>query len=153
MPATESASARPFAGRVVAVVDDDPATVDAMRTLFETWGASVVCGDAIETLIASIGNLARYPDLIVADLRLGNDRSGIDAVRRLRDELGIAIAAIIVSGDTGTAADREVRAAGLMLLPKPVVGSTLRATALALMAPRSDAAAHAGLAREDASAI
>ena len=151
MPATEAAAARPFAGRVVAVVDDDPATIDAMRTLFETWGANVVCGDALETLIAGIGNLARYPDLIVADLRLGDGRSGIDAVRRLRDELGIAVAAIIVSGDTGTAADREVRAAGLMLLPKPVVAATLRATALALMAPRSNAA-HSGAAQEDAPA-
>ena len=131
---TEPAAVRSFAGRVVAVIDDDAATVDAMRTLFETWDATVVSGDAIESAIASIGALERYPDLIVADLRLGGGRSGVDAVRRLRDELGMPIPAIIVSGDTGSDAEREAKSAGLMLLPKPVVGATLRATAIALIA-------------------
>ena len=51
--ALESATARPCTGRVVAVVDDDAATLDAMQTLFETWGAVVVCGDAMEPLIAA----------------------------------------------------------------------------------------------------
>jgi CheY-like chemotaxis protein/anti-sigma regulatory factor (Ser/Thr protein kinase) len=124
------------AARVVAVLDDDTATLDAMQTLFETWGATVVCGETVESLIAAIGELAQYPDLIVADLRLAEGRSGIDAVRRLRHELGTPIPAIIVSGDTGTRADREARAAGLMLLPKPVVAASLRAAAMALMTPR-----------------
>ena len=119
--------------RLVAVVDDDAATLDAMQTLFETWGASVVCGETIESLIAALGEIERYPDLIVADLRLADSRSGIDAVRRLRHELGTPIPAIIVSGDTGSGAEREARDAGLMLLPKPVVASTLHATAIRLM--------------------
>ena len=119
--------------RLVAVVDDDAATLDAMQTLFETWGASVVCGETVESLIAALGDIERYPDLIVADLRLADSRSGIDAVRRLRHELGTPIPAIIVSGDTGSGAEREARDAGLMLLPKPVVASTLQATAIRLM--------------------
>ena len=121
---------RAFEGRLVAVVDDDSATVDAMRTLFETWGATVVGGATHDALLAAIGNVARYPDLIVADLRLADDRCGIDVVRRMRDELGLAVPAIIVSGDTGTHAARDVRRAGLKLLPKPVVGATLQAAAL-----------------------
>lgn len=121
-------------GRTVAVIDDDRATLDAMQTLFETWGASVICGESIEPLLEGIGDLERYPDLVVADLRLADGQSGIDAVRRLHDELGIRVPAIIVSGDTGSRADREARAAGLMLLPKPVVGATLQQTAMALMA-------------------
>jgi len=132
----EQTAAPSCSGRVVAVVDDDAATLDAMQTLFETWGAIVVCGEAIESLIAAIGELERYPDLIVADLRLANNHSGIDAVRQLRHELGVAIPAIIVSGDTGMGADSEARAAALMLLPKPVVAATLHATAVALMAQR-----------------
>src|SRR6185312_7087597 len=46
---------------------------------------------------------------------------------------GTPAPAIIVSGDTGSSAEREARAAGLMLLPKPVVAATLRATAISLM--------------------
>lgn len=119
-----------LADRVVAVVDDDPATVDAMTTLFETWGATVVGAQTLDGLMTRIGDVARYPDLIVADLRLADGDSGIRAVRRLRDELGYPVPAIIVSGDTGTRADREARAAGLLLLGKPVVPSTLEAAAV-----------------------
>jgi len=128
-------------GRVVAVVDDDGATLDAMQTLFETWGATVVCGETIESLIAAMGEIERYPDLIVADLRLADGCSGIEAVRRLRHELGVPVPAIIVSGDTGSGAEREARVARLMLLPKPVVAATLHATAIALMTPRPVAVA------------
>ena len=91
-----------------------------MRTLFQTWGAVVVGGATPDALLASVGELERYPDLIVADLRLANNRSGIDAVRQLRDEMGFAIPAIVVSGDTGTRADREARKAGLSCCPNPL---------------------------------
>src|SRR4029079_8535356 len=79
--------------RVGAVVDDDAGAVDAMRTLVETCGATVAGGDTPDALLHNIGALERYPDLIVADLRLA-EGSGIDAVKRLRDELGLAIPAI-----------------------------------------------------------
>ncbi|HET6803431.1 MAG TPA: hybrid sensor histidine kinase/response regulator, partial [Casimicrobiaceae bacterium] len=69
-------------------------------------------------------------------LRLADERSGTDAVRRLRDELGCTIPAVLVSGDTGTRADREARSAGLGLLPKPVIGSALRDAAAALLDDR-----------------
>src|SRR6476661_6854172 len=79
--ATHAYDLRALRGRLVAVVDDDSATVDAMRTLFETWGAVVIGGATPDALLADIGELERYPDLIVADLRLARDRSGIEAVR------------------------------------------------------------------------
>jgi two-component system, sensor histidine kinase len=145
---------RPFQGRLVAVVDDDPATVGAMRTLFETWGATVIGGDTPEALFAGMGTLERYPDLLVADLRLANRRSGIDAVRRVRDELGYAIPALVVSGDTGTRADHEARAAGLALLPKPLVAAALRAAALAAISlPANGAGASARGTAPSASAV
>jgi signal transduction histidine kinase/CheY-like chemotaxis protein len=143
-PVVEQHAAPSCSGRVVAVVDDDAATLDAMQTLFETWGAAVVCGETVESLIAAIGDLERYPDLIVADLRLADSRSGIDAVRQLRHELGAPIPAIIVSGDTGSSAEREARAAGLMLLSKPVVAATLHATAIGLMTQHAVAMARSG---------
>jgi signal transduction histidine kinase/CheY-like chemotaxis protein len=132
-PVPAAVDVRAFTGKLVAVIDDDGATVDAMRTLFETWGALVVGGATPDALLAGVGELERYPDLIVADLRLAGNRSGVEAVRQLRDEMGFAIPAIVVSGDTGTRADREVRKAGLVLLPKPVVGATLCAAAITAM--------------------
>ena len=55
-------------------------------------------------------------------------------VRKIRDELGIALPALLVSGDIGSGAERDARMAGLMLLPKPVVPAVLQAIATALIA-------------------
>jgi signal transduction histidine kinase/CheY-like chemotaxis protein len=121
-------------GTLVAVVDDDPAAIDAMTELFSIWGAEVVGGRDARNLMEALGRVARYPDLVVADLRLGDGASGVIAVRALRDELGFAVPALIVSGDTSAAAERAARSAGLTLLPKPVVANVLEAVATALVA-------------------
>jgi len=121
-------------GTLVAVVDDDPTAIDAMIELFSVWGAEVVGGRDVHNLLDALGRVARYPDLVVADLRLGDGASGVVTVRALRDELGFPVPALIVSGDTSVAAERAARSAGLTLLPKPVVANVLEAVAIALVA-------------------
>ena len=123
-----------MSGAVVAVVDDDPYAVDAMSALFETWGAHVAGGSALTDVVEALGRLERYPDLVVADLRLANGDDGVAVVHRLRDELGIVVPALLVSGDTSPAAERDARMAGLPLLGKPVVPAVLHAAALGLLA-------------------
>jgi CheY-like chemotaxis protein len=120
-------------GALVAVIDDDPSAVDAMTALFETWGANVVGGGDANALMEAIGEVERYPDLVVADLRLACGECGIAVVHKLRDELGIALPALLVSGDIGPAAESDARRAGLMLLPKPVIPAVLQAIATALV--------------------
>ncbi len=129
----EGAAATTIRGALVAVVDDDPCAVDAMSALFTTWGAEVAGGTDAADLIDAIGRADRYPDLVVADLRLGHGTSGIAAVSRLRDELGVAVPALLVSGDTSLAAARDARDAGIVLLSKPVVPAALHAAATSLL--------------------
>ncbi|HTI46154.1 MAG TPA: ATP-binding protein [Casimicrobiaceae bacterium] len=136
MPAAPRARSRPrtqLAGRLVAVLDDDPAAIDAMRALFATWQADVAGATSAEALLDDIGHYARYPDLIVADLRLQGAQTGVDAIARLQDELGTPIPALIVTGDTGVDAARIVRDAGLPLLAKPVDASALEDAAVELL--------------------
>ena len=123
-----------IAGALVGVIDDDPASVDAMGALFATWDADVAGAADAPQLLAALGRAERYPDLVVADLRLADGGSGGEAVRTLRDELGFVVPALLVSGDLGAAAERDARAAGLMLLGKPVVPAVLQALAAALIA-------------------
>jgi len=130
-----------LAGATIAVVDDDPASIEAMRSLFLAWGADVAGGgDAAEALRA-LGRLERYPDLIVADLRLERGANGLDAVAQLRDELGVSIPALVVSGDVSEDATRSVRSAGLALLAKPVVPAALAGAASVLLAQSRPAVA------------
>jgi signal transduction histidine kinase len=129
-----SAAGGALAGTTVAVVDDDPSSVDAMRTLFAAWGATVAGGRDADDALAELSRIARCPDLIVADLRLERDASGLDAVAALRHEIGERVPALVVSGDTSPSAAQAVRAAGFALLPKPVVPDALAAAAAALIA-------------------
>ena len=122
-----------IAGALVGVIDDDPAAVDAMSALFATWGADVAGAADPASLLAAFGRVERYPDLVVADLRLADGGNGVDAVRTLRDELGFVVPALLVSGDLSAAAERDARAAGLMLLGKPVVPAVLHALSAALI--------------------
>ena len=146
-PAFDPASSLTLSGRRIVVVDDDPAVVAAMEALFASWNAVATGGSDAMTAIASlvdgdtadIGNV----DLIVADLRLTDGKSGIDAIAQLRESLGADIPAIVVSGDTSAAAQAEVRAARVELLVKPVVAAALKEAAERAIIPCNDAGANA----------
>ena len=126
-PVGEPAPPSAFDGSHVVVIDDDPAVVAAMCALFSSWGARVAGGgDAPEALRATGGTSV---DLIVADLRLANGRSGIAAIGDLRHAFRRTTPALIVSGDTGDGARQEACAAGITLLAKPVVAAALRSAA------------------------
>jgi len=126
-PSAAPIRASAFAGRSVVVIDDDPAIVTAMEALFTSWGARVAAGaNAFAALEAQRG---ADIDLIVADLRLANGASGIDAVAAIRAAQGGPVPALIVSGDTGESAREESSAAGIMLLSKPVIATALRSAA------------------------
>jgi two-component system, sensor histidine kinase len=127
-----------LAGRYIAVIDDDPAVVAAMRALFAAWGAGVAGGDSVAALLADMAAPARddgdgAPDLIVADLRLADGRCGLDAVAQLRAACRRQPPALIVSGDTGEDARAAVAAAGYTLLSKPLFATALQAAAVAAL--------------------
>ncbi len=78
--ATAECPAGSLAGALIAVVDDESAIVDAMRFWFAQWGAQVCGGGSGDDVLAALGELGRYPDLIVADYRLAGGALGTDAV-------------------------------------------------------------------------
>jgi CheY-like chemotaxis protein len=123
-----------LADRLIAVLDDDPAAIDAMRALFATSRAEVAGATCMADLLDALGRCARYPDLVVADLRLGGTLTGVDAIAQLRHEFGAPIPAMIVSGDTSLAAATLVREACLPLLAKPVDALVLQEQACTLLA-------------------
>jgi signal transduction histidine kinase/FixJ family two-component response regulator len=136
------APSQALAGTRIVVVDDDPAVVAAMRALFASWNATAAGGDAAATALAALAAAtAGAPpdvDLIVADLRLANGASGIDAIRQLRAKLGTETPALIVSGDTSATARAEVEAAAIRLLVKPVVAGALKEAAEVALQTRAE---------------
>jgi signal transduction histidine kinase/CheY-like chemotaxis protein len=108
-----------------ALLDDDAAALEALEALLRGWGVDVVSATAPEPWLAAVS--AHAPDVLLVDLRLAAGASGLDAVARARAALGAPVPALVLSGDRSAAAEAEVRAAGLLLLAKPVEPVRLRA--------------------------
>jgi PAS domain S-box-containing protein len=105
---------------LIAVIDDDPEVLDGLRLSLEQSGHQVITGADPDTVLRGARRIGRPPDLILSDYRLGESVTGAEAIGRLRHELGEAIPAIVITGDSSSGTLREVRAAGHPVLHKPV---------------------------------
>ena len=114
-----------FGGALIAVIDDELTVVEGMRAWLAQSGAVVVGAGSAKDMLTALGEHGRYPDLIVADYRLGGGALGTDAVALLRHELGQHIPAMLISGDSSTEAISAMREASLHVLLKPVLPQEL----------------------------
>jgi CheY-like chemotaxis protein len=113
-------------GKLVVVIDDEPAIVQGMKLLLSGWGATVISSDSGEDVVAAVHAAGKLPDLIIADYQLGAGRNGIEMVERIRQDLDPAIPAILVTGTMVPDLVESARGARLEFLLKPVIPETLR---------------------------
>jgi signal transduction histidine kinase/ActR/RegA family two-component response regulator len=109
----------------VLLIEDDPLGGAALKGLLASWGCQVTLA-ASALGACGLVHRAAVPDMIVSDFRLPGPNNGIDAVRMVREAVGFDVAACLISGDTAAAVREQVRAAGLVLLQKPVRPAKLR---------------------------
>jgi signal transduction histidine kinase/CheY-like chemotaxis protein len=119
--------ADPARGKLVVVIDDDALVLDSMRGILASWGCRVVAAASDAAALARLADLGESPDAIISDYRLGGGRTGIQAIERLHDALGVCAPACLVSGDTVPERMRDARASGYLLLHKPIAPMALRA--------------------------
>ena len=65
-------------------------------------------------------------DLIIADYRLREERTGREAIAALRNKVNANLPAIIITGDTAPDRLREAQASDALLLHKPVTATELQ---------------------------
>lgn len=124
VPAAEApAPADTLAGRRVLVLDNDEQVLDSTASLLASWGCQVQALHAAADITAP-----DRPDADVAliDMHLGETDDGLAAVARLRAHQGVAVPALIMTGDVSLATRERVAAAGLPLLEKPLSALRLR---------------------------
>lgn len=117
-------------GRLVVIVEDDPAVRDGLSVLIVGWGARIVAfGSVAESAQWADGADPVFgrPDLLIVDFQLGQGRSGIDAIELLRNRFGADLPAIVVSGSTVNGLEHEALKHDFHLMIKPVVPNRLRA--------------------------
>jgi len=129
----------PASGKLIVVIDDDALVLDAMRGLLRGWGCRVVTAETENEVLASLASDNRGPDLVISDFRLGDGKTGIEIIRRLRSAFGALIPAFLITGDIAPERLREARASGFHLLHKPVSPMALRAMVNQLLRGSSDA--------------
>jgi signal transduction histidine kinase/ActR/RegA family two-component response regulator len=108
----------------VLVIDDELAIRDAMTTLLQNWGHQVT---AVSSLDEAQQALQQAPDAIIADYRLREARTGIEAIRTLHQTWGSDIPTLIITGDTAPERLREAQDSGYSFMHKPVNAAKLRA--------------------------
>ena len=119
-----------LAGRLIVIVEDEPAVRAGLEVLLKGWGADIAAFESVteSTRWAEASDPAVVkPDLLIVDYRLEEGRTGVDAIRSLRERFGPKVPAILVTGSTMTGHDKEAQAHDFHLLIKPVVPNKLRA--------------------------
>lgn len=108
-----------FAFRRALAIDDDPMGLDALARVLEDWGLVVLRATSAEGAQRAVAEAGVAPDIIVADHNLRGERTGIDAIRALRESNG-PIPALLLSGGLPEEAHRQAEDLGCPVLPKPV---------------------------------
>jgi CheY-like chemotaxis protein len=119
-----------LAGRLIVIVEDEPAVRSGLEVLLRGWGAAIVSFDSVAASAAwarQSDPSAPAPDLLIVDYRLESGSTGLDAIRSLRERFGPRVPAIVVTGSTMTGFENEAQEQDFHLLIKPVVPNKLRA--------------------------
>jgi CheY-like chemotaxis protein len=116
-----------LSGKLIVVIDDEEAIVGGMKALLSGWGAEVIGSTNGDDVIAAVHEMARLPDLMIVDFRLGKSENGIQLAQRLRQELDPEIPAILVSGSITPDLGEQARTQRFEFLLKPVLPEKLRA--------------------------
>ena len=111
----------------IVVIDDEASIREGMQTLLQVWGYEVIAASSQDEAMLLLKKLNKIPDGIIADYRLQNHKTGVEAVHALYDEYNRKIPALIVTGDIATEHLRNVNDSGFQVLHKPVAPAKLRA--------------------------
>jgi signal transduction histidine kinase len=125
----------PLTGKTVLLIDDDDLVRASVTEMLSRWQCSTIAAEDAETALRILMARGRMPDAIVADYRLRNKSTGVQAIQSLQAQLG-NVPAVILTGDTAPSRIQEARNSGFLILHKPLSGVQLRSTLSELMSTK-----------------
>jgi signal transduction histidine kinase/ActR/RegA family two-component response regulator len=111
------------------VIDDERSILEGLQVVLSNWGAEVMTAQTRSEALAFADSWERPPDLVVSDLLLQAGDNGLDVLAALERHprgIGASTARLLVTGETKPDRLREVAAAGVAVLYKPVSPKLLR---------------------------
>ena len=128
---TSNSGSGPGGQLTAIIVDDDVDLLAALRFSLELDGLRVITHTSAESIGA--GSLPLERACLVLDYRLPNE-NGLDLLVNLR-AAGVALPAILVTSHASPDVRRRTRAAGAVLVEKPLLGDTLVTAIRAVLTP------------------
>jgi len=105
----------------IVVIDDEAMIRDATCELLEDWGYEVITADSAETALQQLAPSEPMPDFIISDYRLRDNKTGLQAIQAIHQQLGKTIPAILITGDSALQRQlHDVQKIGYEILLKPV---------------------------------
>ena len=112
---------------LMVVIDDEVSVCEGTKSLLELWGCEVITAADKDEAIVRLQQQDRSPDGIIADYRLRENQTGVDAIHAIHTAFNTNIPALIVTGDISSDDLRDVNNSGFQVLHKPVAPAKLRA--------------------------
>jgi len=110
----------------ILIVENDLDVLEATIELLDDWGANAIPAMSYEEAVQEASGPS-IPDLMIADYRLTDQNTGLDAIRRIREIHSAAIPAVVLTGDTTPALLKKIESSGNAVLIKPVSAERLLA--------------------------
>jgi len=131
IPETDSLDGEPLS---VLVIEDDPVQLMAIRSVLESWDCRVFSASSGARALAVLASAGQQePDLIMAELRLRGEHTGLQALEDVRRQMGREVPAILMTGDSGAERIKEA-GADVSVLVKPFGPDHLRNAMEAMLA-------------------
>jgi DNA-binding NtrC family response regulator len=111
---------------LVVIIEDDPASAEALTLTLRDWGAEVVHGISHDTLERDIGARGRDVGWIITDFDLGAGRTGVSLVQELA-AIAPQARVLVVSGSASGRARMAAAQAGYDIMRKPLPAKDLLA--------------------------
>lgn len=120
-------------GYIIAVLDDDPLSMEGLSDQLRSWGHQVCAAASSAELIAALSERKAVPDLIFCDHQLKNGEQGTVVLKELRAHFDSTIPAVLVTGDASFGNQSDLADLGVPVLAKPVRPARLRAVMQGLL--------------------
>ena len=97
-------------GTKVLLVENDAEVLQAMTFLLERWQCLVRAATSTDDALDMLGDTDWVPDIVIADQHLDGGDLGTATIAEVRDYLGRAVPALIVTADSSEAVAKAARA-------------------------------------------
>lgn len=111
--------------KTVLFIDDDPNLRIGVAEMLERWDCAAVTAESAHEALELMQISGFMPDVIVADYRLRNEETGVQAILAIQARWG-KVPAAILTGDTEPDRIREAQSSGFPLVHKPLSAAKLR---------------------------